>query len=146
MQTRLFSLFLGVVYIVVGIAGFIPALYTSPAANAPHLSVTASYGYLLSLFPVNAVHDVLHLLIGLAGVAASRRLASARYYCIALFVLYGLFTIAGFIPQFDTLFGLAPIFGDDTWLHAGSALLAGYFGFVAPEPTRLEGHVPAAAH
>jgi hypothetical protein len=141
MQTRLFALTIGAVYLLVGVAGFIPALYTTPPATAPHVDVTASYGYLLGLFPVNALHDVVHILVGLAGIMAGARFASARYYCITLFIVYGTLTCMGFIPTLDTTWGLIPIFGNDTWLHAASAIAAAYFGFVAPESTHVE---PAA--
>lgn len=138
MQTRLFALGLGIVYVVIGIVAFIPAFYSTPPASAPHLDVTAAYGYFLGVFPVNAIHDVANIVIGVAGVAASARLATARYYCIGLFLLYGILAFWGFIPTLDTLGGIAPILGDDTWLHAGSAIAAGYFGFVAPEPSQIE--------
>jgi hypothetical protein len=145
MQTRLFALGIGIVYLLVGIVAFIPALYTSPPAGTPHVNVTASYGYLLGLFPVNALHDVVHLLVGIAGIAAAARLSSARLYCMTLFLVYGLLTFLGFIPTADTLWGLVPIFGNDTWLHAATAIAAGYFGFVASEPAYVE-PLPSHAH
>ena len=143
MQTRYFSLGIGVIYLLVGIIGFIPALYTTPPASAPTLHLTAGYGYLFGLFPVNALHDVVHILIGIAGIAASVRVASARYYSQFLFLAYGLLTVMGFLPQLDTLFGWMPIFTSDTWLHGATALVAAYFGWVALESTHVE---PAPAH
>jgi hypothetical protein len=141
MQTRLFALTIGVVYLLVGVVGFIPALYTKPPLTAPHVDVTASYGYLLGIFPVNALHNIVHILVGLSGIVAGSRFALARYYCIVLFLVYGVLTVMGFIPTLDTTWGLIPIFGSDTWLHAASTIAAAYFGFVAPEPT----HVTPAA-
>lgn len=145
MQTRLFSLVIGIVYLLIGIVGLIPAFYTSPPAGAPQVNVTASYGYLLGQFPVNILHDAVHIIIGLAGLLAAGRLASARVYSQTLFAVYGLLTFAGFIPQLDTIFGLVPIFGSDTWLHAATAVIAAYFGFVAVAPTHVE-PAPEAAH
>ena len=89
MQTRLFALVLGVVYLILGILGFIPALYTTPPAGAPHLDVGGSYGYLFGTFPQNVLSDVFHLVIGLLGVIAGSRLVLARYYCQTLFLLFG---------------------------------------------------------
>ncbi len=146
MQTRLFSLIVGVVYLLVGVLGFIPALRTTPPANAPSLDVTAGYGYLLGHFPVNALHDVVHLLIGLVGVIAFARLEFSRLFLRTLFLVYGLLACLGFIPNADTLWGLVPIFGSDTWLHAATAIAAGYFGFVATEPTYVEPAPGHAAH
>lgn len=143
MQTRYFALGIGIVYLLVGIVAFIPVLYTSPPAGAPTLHATAGYGYLLGLFPVNALHNVVHILIGIAGIAASARIASARYYSQVLFLVYGFLAIIGFLPQLDTLFGWVPIFSGDTWLHAATAIVASYFGWVALESTAVE---PAPAH
>lgn len=39
----------------------------------------------------------------------------------------------GLIDPLDTTFGLVPIFGNDIWLHAVSALAAAYFGFIHRE-------------
>src|SRR5947208_13851461 len=118
MLARYFALGFGIVYTLVGILGFIPALYTTPAANAPHVDATAAYGQLLGLFPVNALHDVVHILIGLAGIAAYFTFRSALYYARTLFVVFGLLTIFGFMPQANTFWGLIPLYNNDVWLHA----------------------------
>lgn len=130
MQTRYFSLGLGIVYVLVGIVGFIPAFYTSPPASAPHLQVTASYGYLFGIFPINALHNVVHIVVGLAGIIAWSRLILAEVYCRTLFIVFGLLTVLGFIPQADTIFGYVPLFGNDTWLHTATALSSAFFGWV----------------
>lgn len=145
MQTRLFALVLGVVYVIVGIVGFIPAFSVSPAANAPDLTVSAGYGYLLGLFPINILHDIVHLAVGLAGILLAARLTSARSFSQTLFFLFGALTIMGFIPVLNTVWGLVPVFGNDTWLHLATALAGAYFGFVAPESTNVE-PAPASAH
>jgi hypothetical protein len=44
-----------------------------------------------------------------------------------------LLAILGLIPATNTMFGLVPIYGNDVWLHAGTALIAAYFGFVGAE-------------
>lgn len=131
MLARYFALVFGIVYLLVGILGFIPQLYTSPAANAPHVDVTGAYGYLLGLFPVNWLHDVVHILVGLAGIISYFRFRSARYYSRFLFLVFGLLTIFGFMPQANTLWGLVPLFGNDAWLHAATSLAGGFFGWVA---------------
>jgi|SRR5947209_5525255 len=143
MQTRLFTLLFGLGSVVVGILGFIPALRTAPPASTPHLDVTDSFGNLFSIFPVNLLHNLGSIVIGVLAVIASANEEMARRFCIATFLVFGILTIFGFIPQLDTLWGYAPIYGGDTWLDAGVCLLAGYFGYVVPEPTYLE---PAAGH
>lgn len=130
MLTRYFALAFGVVYLIVGIVGFIPALYTAPPAGAPHVDATAAYGYLFGIFPVNALHDVLHIVVGLAGIVCYRRLRASQFYGRFLFLAFGLLTVAGFISSTDTLGGLIPLFSGDTWLHAGTAILGAIFGWV----------------
>ncbi|MBV9280520.1 MAG: DUF4383 domain-containing protein [Chloroflexi bacterium] len=131
--TRYFALAVGLVYLLVGVIGFIPALYTSPPASAPHVDATASYGYLFGLFPVNALHDVVHILIGLIGIGCAARFVAARAYAKGLFLIYGLLTILGTMPQADTVWGLIPIFSGDVVLHAATALAAGVVGWVVAE-------------
>jgi hypothetical protein len=144
MQTRLFSLVFGVVYVLVGILGFVPGLRTHPAANAPILAHGDSgYGYLFGQFPINTTHNLIHIVVGLIGIAVFARLDLARLYCRLLFLIFGLFVVLGFMPQADTLWGLVPLFGADVWLHALTAVAGAYFGFVATEPTYVE---PAPGH
>jgi hypothetical protein len=141
--TRYFALFFGMIYVVIGIVGFIPGLHTMAPASAPHMDQTASYGYLFGLFPINALHNALHIVVGLAGIAAFPRFSLARAYCILVFLLFGLLTVMGFIPQLDTAWGWVPLFSGDTWLHAATSISGAFFAFVVPEPTTME---PAPAH
>jgi hypothetical protein len=132
MTVRTFALIAGIAYLAAGILGFVPQLLSPPPADAPQLGITAFYGYLLGLFPVNFMHNLVHLAIGAWGIAASRGLATgARAYAKSLAVLYGILTIMGLIPGLNTLFGLAPLHGHDVWLHAATAIIAAYFGWVA---------------
>jgi hypothetical protein len=135
MRARYFALVMGIVYLAVGVLGFIPG--THPLGpGAPDLAVDAGYGYLLGLFPINVLHNVVHLLIGALGVAAYLGGAGvARTFARGLAVFYGLLALMGLIPVLNTTFGLIPIFGHDVWLHALSAAAAAYFGFVAPRGT-----------
>ncbi len=132
---RAFAAFMGVIYVFVGIVGFIPALRGAPPADAPALSVTAQYGYLLGLFPINLVHNLVHILIGVAGLACFRRTDTAIAYCRGLAILYLVLAIMGLFPVLRTTFMLIPLFGHDIWLHAGTALLAAFFGWIAVRQT-----------
>lgn len=131
-MVRTFALIFGIVYVLVGILGFVPGLAAAPAAGDTH-NVQFGHAYLLGLFPVNALHNIAHLIIGIAGVLASRSFGGARLYAQVMAIAYGLLAIMGIIPSeaINTTFGLIPLYGHDVWLHALSALLAAYFGFVA---------------
>ena len=128
MGARYFALISGIVYVLIGILGFIPGFVATPGA-APDLAVDQGYGYLLGLFPINILHNIVHLAVGFWGLLSYPRYGSARAYCRGLAIFYGLLTIMGFFPVLNTTFGLIPIFGHDIWLHAVTAIIAAYFGF-----------------
>lgn len=131
MLVRRFALIAGLIYLVVGILGFIPGLVHPP--HAPReLMIDAGYGRLLGIFPINVIHNVVHLLIGTWGVLAWKTFGGARGFARGLAVLYGLLAVLGLIPATATLFGLAPLYSHDVWLHAGTAIVAAYFGFGPP--------------
>ncbi|MGH8605415.1 MAG: DUF4383 domain-containing protein [Gammaproteobacteria bacterium] len=53
MTTRTFALIAGIVYLLVGLLGFIGGFKAAPPTDAPALLVPAGYGYLLGLFPIS---------------------------------------------------------------------------------------------
>ena len=127
---KTFALIFGIIYVIAGIAGFIPAL-TPHTADMPPLTVDTAHGRALGLFPVNILHNFVHIAIGIWGILSSRSIGGARFFARGLAIFYGLLAILGLIPATNTMFGLVPIYGHDVWLHAGTALIAAYFGFVA---------------
>ena len=127
---RYFALILGIIYLLVGVLGFFPAALQPLGPDAPNLAVEAGYGRLLGLFPVNVLHNVVHLGVGLWGLLAYRSLGGSIGFARGLTIFYGLLAVMGLIAGLNTTFGLIPIFGHDVWLHAGTALAAAYFGFM----------------
>lgn len=134
MAVRYFSLITGLIYLVLGISGLIPSL-VSPVDVVPELmeevGVTNGLGYLFGLFPVNAFEASLYLVVGLAGLAgfAAGTEAFARLCADTFAVWLGFLGILGLIPVANTFFGLMPLYGNDVWLHLGTAIAAAYFGF-----------------
>jgi hypothetical protein len=130
MAIRYFAIAAGVVYALVGLLGFIPGINVEGPPNAPPLTVSNFYGHLLGLFPVNLLHNLVHLAIGAWGIFAySRGIPGSRMFARGLAVLYALFAVMGFIPGLNTVFGLIPLYGHDVWLHAVTAVVAAYFGW-----------------
>ena len=129
---RTFALIIGILYVIGGISGFIPAL-NPHHADMPPIAVDSFYGRALGLFPVNILHNIVHIAIGLWGLLASRSVSGARFFGKGLAIFYGLLAILGLIPATNTMFGLVPLYGNDVWLHAGTALIAAYFGWFARE-------------
>ena len=99
----------GWVFIVVAAAGFVmaPTAMDADMENAP---------WLFGLFPVNLLHNLVHLLFGAWGVLAARSWDAAKRYCVVGGAAYLLLAVLGLVTP--TLFGLVPIGGNDVWLHA----------------------------
>ncbi len=57
--------------------------------------------------------------------------SGAVSFARGLAILYAVLAVMGLIPGLNTMFGLAPLHGNDIWLHAGTALIAAYFGWGA---------------
>ncbi|NEP18374.1 MAG: DUF4383 domain-containing protein [Leptolyngbya sp. SIO4C1] len=133
MAVRYFALTIGLIYTAAGILGFIPALVATPQETPAYMAtvgVTTGFGYLLGLFPVNIVHNIVHLTFGIFGIAAyaiNERVS--RLFSDTLAVWFGLLGVLGLIPVANTVFGIMPAFGNDVWLHLGTAAVAAYFGF-----------------
>ena len=142
---RVFAVVIAAVYALVGLLGIVEPLLGSEEArrevagglrsNLPSLYA----GKLLGLFPVNLLHSIVHVLIGVWGFLSMHSVSAARNYARGLCVVYLLLAVLGLIPptnptqnSVSTIFGLIPLHGHDVWLHALTALAAGYFGFVTP--------------
>ncbi|AEG92784.1 DUF4383 domain-containing protein [Ramlibacter tataouinensis] len=136
--TRRFAMIFGIVFLLVGAAGFIPGI-TQPHSH-PDVRVTAGLGAVLGLFAVNVLHNLAHLLFGVWGLVASKSDSASRSYGKAVAVAYGLLLVLGLIPAMNlhTLFGLVPLYGHDVWLHAGLAAVGAYFGFIREQEVPLE--------
>lgn len=130
MGTRYFALVLGIIYLLIGVMGLIPGLVQM--GPNPGVTVDVLNGNLLGIFPVNIVHTVVHLLIGLWGILAYRSYDASRGFARAAGIIFLVLFVMGLIPGLNTLFGLAPLGGSDVWLHLVTALVALYFGLAAP--------------
>ena len=111
------ALIFGVVFILVAILGFI-----APGGTGMGMS-----GMLLGLFPINLLHNVVHLVFGAWGIMASRTAAGARTYCRLLGIIYLVLAILGYVAP--TTFGLIPIGGYDIYLHVVLGLVLAGVGF-----------------
>ena len=142
MSERNCALILGVLFTVLGIAGFFPSLVSLPSpdiAGAAPLSTNfgdayvKGFGYLFGLFPTNLMHNLIHLTVGLLGMAAaSKTVSGARLYNRFFAISYLLIAVMGLVPLANTTFGIMPIFGNNVWFNALTAAIAGYFAFVVP--------------
>lgn len=132
MTVRNFAMILGVLFVIGGIAGFVPGVNQIHQHDDPNLAVEGpGTGHLVGLFHVNVLHNLVHLAFGVIGIAAAR-MGKARSYCRFVAAAYGLLAVLGMIPTMGIqyTFGLIPIEGHDVWLHAVIAVAAAVFGWV----------------
>jgi hypothetical protein len=115
----------GAIYLAAGILGFLPFLGGS---------YTQTSSALLGLFSVNLLHNLVHVVIGIAGLAAASSLANSRRFCQVVGVILLLLGVIG-IPLPSPL-GLLNIGGLDIALHLVTGAVLAYFGFAAPVSTR----------
>jgi hypothetical protein len=130
MNTRTFALIFGIVFLIVGIGGFIPGLTDHSATPDPGLTMTSGYGHELGLFPINILHNIVHIAFGLWGLVAYKSYGGARTYARSVAIIYAVLTVMGLVPTLNTTFGLIPLYDNDVWLHALLAIVAAYFGFM----------------
>jgi ABC-type transport system involved in multi-copper enzyme maturation permease subunit len=110
---QLLALAIGVVYTLVGVAGFFVTGFDNFA--------TETNKTLLG-FEVNPLHNIVHLAIGLAGLALWRRLDTARTYGWLLAAGYGLAFIYGLFAAGNRDINFLSLNGADNILHLVSAL------------------------
>lgn len=136
MGTRYFALIFGIIYLIVGILGLIPGLLTP--STAPGVTVNVLNGDLFGVFPVNIIHTLIHLILGIWGIIAYRTFSASRAYARTTGVIFIVLFIFGLIPGLNVLFGLTPLNGGDIWLHLVTGIIALYFGLTARLPVEAE--------
>jgi len=114
-KVQLAALVVGAVFLLVGVLGFIPGVTTNydQLTFAGHHSEAA----LLGIFNVSILHNIVHLLFGVAGLVLARTFMAARTYLIVGgFIYLALFLYGIFIDQ-DSSANFVPINTADNYLH-----------------------------
>jgi hypothetical protein len=112
---EILGLAFGAVYLLVGIVGFFVTGFDHFADNDQHES-------LLGLFMINPLHNVAHILVGVAGLVLARTLAGARTYGWLLAVLYAALFVYGLIAV-GSDWDFLNINAGDNVLHAATAIV-----------------------
>ena len=116
-----FAAVFGVVYLLVGLAGFAITGFGDFAGHHHHT---------LLIFAVNPLHNVVHLALALVWLACVPRHDAARLANLAIGGVLGLVTVLGFVGVTGML-GMSGFADPDNFLHLATATLALYFGSVA---------------
>jgi hypothetical protein len=122
---RYCALSIGLFFLLLGLAGFLPA-FVAPQ----DFDFTPGSGYLFGIFPTNYFHNAIGIVVGLWGLAAFTSLTGSIVFNRIFAILYGAAAVLGLIPLTNTLFGTIPLFGHNIWLNAIIAAIAFYYGFI----------------
>ena len=116
-----YALIMGVAFLLAGILGFIPGI--TPDAPGKFIG-EESDAELLGLFKVSIVHNLVHLVFGIAGLALARTWDGARNFLLFGGIIYLALWLLGLIGLLEWL----PANTADHWLHFFLALglLGGY--------------------
>jgi hypothetical protein len=109
------ALLVGVVFLLVGVLGFIPGVTSNfdQLTFAGHESEAA----LLGVFQVSVLHNIVHLLFGIAGLVAARTFSAARGYLIGGGVIYLVLFVYGLVIDHESAANVVPVNNADNYLH-----------------------------
>jgi hypothetical protein len=108
----------GLVFLVVGVAGFIPGITTN-LYDGLEFAGHDGDAELLGIFQVSVLHNIVHLLFGVAGLALSRTISGSRTFLVGGGAIYLLLWLYGLIIDRDSDANFVPLDSADNWLHFG---------------------------
>jgi hypothetical protein len=105
----------GAVFLLVGVLGFIPGITTNydQMEFAGHMSGAK----LLDVFEVSVLHNLVHLLLGIAGLALSRTVSQASAYLVGGGAIYLVLWVYGLVVDQGSDANFVPVNDADNWLH-----------------------------
>ncbi|KUI39344.1 DUF4383 domain-containing protein [Mycobacterium sp. GA-2829] len=130
------ALAVGAVFLLVGVLGFIPGITTD--YDALSFAGHHSGAMLLGLFAVSVLHNIVHLIFGVLGIALHGTFNGAKWYLIGGGLVYAVLFVYGLVIDRHSAANFVPLNTADNWLHL--ALAVGMIGLGV-----LLGRVPATA-
>lgn len=112
---RTAALMVGIVFLIVGVLGFIPGITTD--YDELQFAGHDSEAELLGLFQVSVLHNLVHLAFGVLGVLMAKTSALARLYLIVGGAVYLVLWLYGLIVDDDEGANFVPLNEADDWLH-----------------------------
>lgn len=115
------ALLVGATFLLVGVLGFIPGITT----NYDTMTFAGHEGdaKLLGIFEVSGLHNVVHLLFGVAGLLAARSADTSGWYLLGGGLIYAVLWIYGLVIDKDSSANFVPLNTADDWLHFFLAVL-----------------------
>ena len=118
------AMVIGAVFLLVGILGFIPGVTSQH--DQMDMAGPESEALLLGAFQVSILHNIVHLLFGVAGLVLARTYSNAKNYLLIGGVIYLVLWIYGLVIDQDSTANFVPLNDADNWLHLflGVAMIA----------------------
>lgn len=110
----------GVIFLVVGVLGFIPGI-TSHYDDL-YWAGHQSNAKLLGAFEVSVLHNIVHLLFGVAGLVLARSVPRAQAFLVGGGAIYLLLWLYGLVINHSSAANFIPVNNADDWLHLGLGL------------------------
>ncbi|MEH1167383.1 DUF4383 domain-containing protein [Micromonospora sp. CPCC 205539] len=109
-----------VLFLLIGALGFVPGITsgTGDLRFAGH----GSGAHLFGVFQVSVLHNLMHLLFGVAGLALARTITGARAFLVGGGAVYLVLWLYGLAVDHDSGANVLPVNGADGWLHLGLGL------------------------
>jgi hypothetical protein len=120
-MAKTFAMVLGVVLLLIGILGYV---------------LNPTGGHLLGIFAVDGIHNAIHVVSGIAGIAAAT-MGWAPLFCQVFGVIYLLVGILGFVATDSNamLLGLMHNNMADNLLHLAIGGASAFVGFAGSKTT-----------
>lgn len=134
---QMVAMLFAAVFVLVGVIGFIPGLTTN-LYDGLEFAGDDGDAEILGLFDTSVLHNLVHLLFGLVGLALARTWGGARTFLIGGGIIYIGLWILGLVGGADWI----PANTADHWLHLVLGVTMIGLGFVTTRGTMAES--PAA--
>lgn len=105
----------GAVFLLVGVLGFIPGITSN--YDTLRFAGHGSAALLLGIFQVSVLHNIVHLLFGIGGLALARNASGAKRYLLFGGAVYLVLWLYGMLTGHDTPANFVPVNTADNWLH-----------------------------
>lgn len=105
----------GVVFLLVGVLGFVPGITTD--YDSMTFADHESGAELLGVFQVSVLHNIVHLLFGVGGLAAATQTRLVVPFLLTSATVYGVLTVYGIVVDKASEENFIPVNSADNWLH-----------------------------
>ncbi|ATG50342.1 hypothetical protein CFK38_01485 [Brachybacterium vulturis] len=122
----------GLFFLAIGFAGFVPGVTSN--FNAIEMGY-GSGAMVLGIFQVSMLHNIIHLLLGVAGFAQSRFSHSARRYLRIAGGLAAVLWLFGLLVDPSSMANFVPLNAVDTWAYFVLALVVVGLSFLPGDAT-----------